>query len=95
MTLVTADSTGSSWFPAGPRTRQSAGTLADGARRGPLEDPGGFPGYEAIMDALGDPSHADHAEHAAWVAAVTGSDAPFDPASLDIPAVNRMLAEQF
>src|SRR5213079_1609534 len=25
--------------------------LVDGARRGPLEDSGGFPGYEEIMDA--------------------------------------------
>lgn len=29
--------------------------LIDGARRGPLEDSGGFPGYEEIMDALADP----------------------------------------
>lgn len=69
--------------------------LIDGARRGPLEDSGGFPGYEEIMDALADPSHPDHAEHAAWVADITGSDAPFDPAFLDIPAVNRALTEQF
>ncbi|MDQ0693183.1 hypothetical protein QF047_004143 [Arthrobacter sp. W4I7] len=66
--------------------------LIDGARRGPLEDSGGFPGYEEIMDALADPAHSDHAE---WVADITGSDAPFDPAFLDIPAVNRALAKQF
>ncbi|UKA52295.1 plasmid pRiA4b ORF-3 family protein (plasmid) [Arthrobacter sp. FW305-123] len=52
--------------------------LIDGARRGPWEDSGGFPGYEETMDAL-----------------AAGSDAPFDPAFLDIPAVNRALAEQF
>ncbi|BCW73539.1 plasmid pRiA4b ORF-3 family protein [Arthrobacter sp. NicSoilB8] len=69
--------------------------LVGGARRGPLEDSGGLPGYEEIMDALADPSHPDHAEHTAWVAEMTGSDEPFDPASLDIPAVNRALAEQF
>lgn len=69
--------------------------LIDGARRGPLEDSGGFPGYEAMMDALADPSHSDHAEHVARVAGMTGSDAPFDPAFLDTPAVNRALAEQF
>lgn len=34
--------------------------LMDGARRGPLEDCGGFPGYEQIMDSLADPSHPDH-----------------------------------
>jgi hypothetical protein len=69
--------------------------LIDGARRGPLEDSGGLPGYEVIMDALADPSHPDHAEHAAWVADITGSHAAFDPAFLDIPAVNRTLTEQF
>jgi hypothetical protein len=69
--------------------------LTDGARRGPLEDSGGFPGYEDIMDALADPSHPDYAEQAAWVADITGSDEPFDPAFLDISAVNRALAKQF
>ncbi|WP_240617880.1 plasmid pRiA4b ORF-3 family protein [Pseudarthrobacter sp. AG30] len=69
--------------------------LVDGSRRGPLEDSGGFPGYEEIMDALADPSHPDHDEHSAWVADMTGSDAPFDAAFLDVPAVNRALAEQF
>jgi hypothetical protein len=69
--------------------------LIGGARRGPLEDSGGLPGYEEIMDALADPSHPDHAEHAARVAEITGSDGPFDPAFLDIAAVNRALAEQF
>ena len=69
--------------------------LVDGARRGPLEDSGGFPGYEEIMDALADPSHPDHAEHSRRVAEITGSAEPFDPAFMDIPAVNRALAELF
>lgn len=69
--------------------------LIDGARRGPLEDSGGFPGYEEIVDVLADASHPDHAQHSAWVADMIGSDAPFDPAFLDVPAVNRTLAEQF
>jgi len=78
----------------GPAVEESLpARLLDGARRGPLEDSGGFPGYEEIMDALADRSHPDHAEYSAWVADITGSDAPFDPAFLDIPAVNRMLAE--
>jgi hypothetical protein len=45
------------------------------------------------MDALADQTHPDHAEYSARVADITGFDAPFDPAFLDIPAVNRMLAE--
>ncbi len=68
--------------------------LIDGARRGMLEDSGGFSGYEEIMDALADPSHPDHAEHSAWVADITGSDEPFHPAFLDISAVNMRLADR-
>jgi len=69
--------------------------LIDGARRGPLEDSGGLPGYEEIMDALADPSHPDHDEHSAWVADMTGSTEPFDPAFLDIADVNRTLVKLF
>lgn len=68
--------------------------LIDGARRGPLEDSEGLPGYEEIMDALADPSHPDHAEHSAWVADIAGPESPFEPAILDIAAVNRALARQ-
>jgi Plasmid pRiA4b ORF-3-like protein len=72
-----------------------AARLIDGARRGPLEDSGGFPGYEEIMEALADPAHPDHTEHSARVADITGSAESFDPAFVDIPAENRALAEQF
>ena len=61
--------------------------------RGPLEDSGGFPGYEEIMDALADPSHPDYAEHS-----MGGRHdrlrCAFDPACLDIPAVNQALAAE-
>lgn len=46
------------------------------------------------MDVSADPSHPDHAEHSAWVAEITGSDAPFDPAFLDISAVNQAVANR-
>lgn len=68
--------------------------VVDGARRGPLEDSGGFPRYEEILEALADPAHPDHAEHSAWVAEITGSAEPFDPEFLDIPALNLALAAQ-
>jgi hypothetical protein len=67
--------------------------LIDGARCGPLEDSGGMPGYEQIMDVLADPKHPDHTECAPWVAEVTGSEDPFDPAFLDVSAVNRELSD--
>lgn len=69
--------------------------LVDGARRGLLEDSGGFPRYEEIMEALADPSHPDHAEHSEWVIEVIGSDEPFDPAFLDVPGVNGALSDLF
>ncbi|WP_240721061.1 plasmid pRiA4b ORF-3 family protein [Pseudarthrobacter sp. NamE2] len=64
---------------------------AYGVRRGPLEGSGGLPGYGEVLDALADPSHHDHSERSAWEADVTGSHAPFDPALLALPAVNRAL----
>ena len=68
-----------------------AGLLA-GARRGPLEDSGGSPGYGEILDVLADSAHPDHVEVAEWVTDVTGIDEPYDPDFLDINAVNRALA---
>lgn len=65
--------------------------LIGGARRGPLEDSGGMPGFEELLDALADPAHPDHVEHSAWVAEMTGTDEPFDPGFLDLEVINREL----
>jgi hypothetical protein len=65
--------------------------LIAGARRGPLEDSGGMPGFEEILDALADPAHPEHGEYSAWVAEMTGTDEPFDPGFLDVEATNREL----
>jgi hypothetical protein len=68
--------------------------LIDGTRRGPLEDSGGFPGYEEIMVPW--PTRlvltTPNALHGCRQ---NGSDGSFDPAFLDIAAVNRALADQF
>ena len=94
-TLATAGFTGSSWRPAGlqAKTLRQARPI-DGARRGLLEDSAGFPGNEEIMDDLAGQAHPDHAEQTAWVAEISGSDRPFDPIFLDIPAVNLTLADR-
>jgi hypothetical protein len=68
--------------------------LTGGARRGPLEDSGGLPGYESILDALADPTRPDHAECSEWVAAMTNSEEPFDSDLLDTDEVNRTLAAE-
>jgi hypothetical protein len=41
------------------------------------------------MDALADPTHPDHAEYSVWVAEITGSDEPFDPAFLVLQPLPR------
>jgi hypothetical protein len=53
--------------------------LLAGARRGPLEDSGGFPGYEEILDILADPAHPDHVQVSERVADATGTGEPYDP----------------
>lgn len=69
--------------------------LVAGARRGPLEDSGGFPGYGEILDVLADPAHPEHAQVSEWVAGVTGTGEPYDPDFLDVDAVNRALDARF
>ncbi|MHA7291987.1 IS1096 element passenger TnpR family protein [Arthrobacter sp. MDT3-24] len=59
-----------------------------------MEDSGGLPGYESILDALADSTHPDHIECLEWAAAVTDSNEPFDPDRLDIAEVNRKLASR-
>lgn len=48
-----------------------------GERNGPPEDCGGVPGYEYLIEVLGDPDHAEHDEMKAWI----GGD--FDPEYFD------------
>ena len=75
-----------------PATKNSpSALLLGGDRRGPLEDSGGMPGFEEILDALADPAHAEHVEHSAWVAEMTGTHEPFDPGFQDLEAINREL----
>lgn len=63
--------------------------LLDGGRRGPLEDSGGVSGYEELLRSIADPAHPEHGENLEWVDYMTGPDEPFDPAHLDIQAINR------
>ncbi len=92
MTSETAGSTVSNspdCLPApaeAPRAR-----LVDGARRAPLEDSGGIGGYSDLLDALADPGHAEQEDLQAWVASTAGPWQEFDPAQLDIAAVNHEL----
>lgn len=69
--------------------------LVDGARRAPLEDSGGIGGYHQLLGVLADPGHDDYADLARWVAAAAGPWQSFDPAALDIAAVNAELAQLY
>ena len=56
-----------------------------GKRAGPPEDCGGVWGYAALLEALADPEHEDHAELLEWV----GDD--FDPEYFSLLEVNAAL----
>jgi len=71
--------------PDSPRAR-----VVDGDRAAPLEDSGGVPGYEDLVTALTDPEKPDHAHLVEWYGEVYGgSPADFDPAQVDIEALDQ------
>lgn len=67
--------------------RRPSARMTGGARRSPLEDSGGMPGFEEFLDALADPAHPG-AEQSARVAETTGTD---EPGFMDVVAINREL----
>src|SRR5215211_3229694 len=56
-----------------------------GKRACPPEDVGGFPGYAEFVEAVGDPSHEEHASMLEWVGG------QFDPAFFDLIQANDRL----
>ncbi|HEX8481167.1 MAG TPA: plasmid pRiA4b ORF-3 family protein [Allosphingosinicella sp.] len=62
----------------------------DGARRCPPEDVGGTPGFETFLEAIGDPSHPDHAELTEWYDECYGGT--YDPATVDDLLTRRRVA---
>ncbi len=63
-----------------------------GASRGPVEDSGGIGGYHKLCGILSDSRNPEYQEKAQWFSFVTGNAASnFDPAALDINAVNTSL----
>ena len=56
--------------------------FVDGARRGPPEDVGGFPGYYDFVDAVTDPRNPEHQTLIEWYG---GSYDPDDPESVRHP----------
>jgi len=56
-----------------------------GARAGPPEDCGGFPGYQNILKAVKNPKHPEHEETLEWI----GGE--WNPEAFDMDAVNARL----
>ena len=56
-----------------------------GARACPPEDCGGEPGYDHLLEVLGNPGHPEHRELLRWVGGA------FDPEVFDARATNRAL----
>ncbi|HEX2942393.1 MAG TPA: plasmid pRiA4b ORF-3 family protein [Rhodopila sp.] len=61
--------------------------LIDAVGRCPPEDCGGAPGYEQLLEILGDPEHDEYEEQLEWCGG------PFDPLDADRPALERALGE--
>jgi hypothetical protein len=57
-----------------------------GARRGPLEDSGGPPGYEQLLEAWRNPKQKDARELLKW------AGKGWDPEAFDLAAANKALA---
>lgn len=58
-----------------------------GARACPPDDCGGFPGYERLLDVLGNPKDPEHEDMLEW------AGGPIDPEAFDPAAVNKDLAK--
>ena len=76
-----------------PESRARAGARAApvclaGENAAPPEDIGGPPGYELLLEALGDPRHEQHEEMLEWVGGV------WDPKAFDLNRVNRELRKR-
>lgn len=57
-----------------------------GANACPPEDIGGPPGYEAFLEAIGNPDHPEHDEMLEWIGG------GFDPGEFDPEEINALLA---
>lgn len=56
--------------------------LMEGEGKCPPEDCGGFPGYEHLKEALGDPAHPEHQELKEWLG--LGPSQKWDPRAFDL-----------
>jgi hypothetical protein len=69
--------------------------LVRGDRGAPLEDSGGVPGFEHLLEVLRDPSDEEFEDRSEWVHYVSGPWREFDAETFDADAVNRELGLLF
>lgn len=68
-----------------PEPGQRYPVCVKGRRACPPEDVGGIWGYDAFLEAMGDPTHPEHASYREWI----GED--FHPEAFDLEQINRRL----
>ncbi len=71
---------------ADPEPGQTYPICLGGERACPIEDCGGPPGYENMLEALADPKHPEHREYLDWF-----GDEKFDPEAFDLEQINETL----
>ena len=62
-------------------------SFIDGARRAPPEDVGGWPGFEAFLDAMAKPRHPERKNLIQWYGRV------FDPNDIGLAEINARIAK--
>lgn len=61
--------------------------FVDGARRAPPEDVGGWPGFDAFLDAMARPGHPQRREMIRWYGRV------FDPDDIGLADINKAIGK--
>ena len=74
-----------------PAAEDPPAHLVRGERGAPLEDSGGVPGYEQLLEILRNPGDEEYEDRSEWVSYVSGPWREFDSENFDADAVNREL----
>jgi hypothetical protein len=70
-------------------------SLNGGRRAAPLDDCGGIYGYQMLLATLADPSDPEHDRLSEWCGEYVEDVSEFDPAKVDIDAIDQVMRRFF